>query len=83
MLLFGYQRCGLLTVRIWSNRAGASGPVLFAGSVRVSCAVATTAPEASTIWVVSVTGWSDEYSFRTLVCTRMVADASFAVTVAT
>ncbi len=93
VLLFGYQSVGLATVSVWSNVAagGATVGSVFAGAVGSgaeatvfeSWVLATTLPWASTIWVSSVTAWSDAYSLRTLVCTRMTADVVLALTVDT
>src|SRR5471032_2429967 len=93
VLLFGYQSVGLLTVSVWSNVAGGGATVgsVCAGvagsgadaTVLVSCALATTAPVASTICVPSVTAWSEAYSLRTLVCTRTTADVLLALSVET
>src|ERR1700748_3936973 len=91
--LFGYQRVGLATVSVWSNTGGGGATVgsVFAGVtgsgadaiVFESCVLATTLPLASTFCVSSVTGWSDAYSLRTLVCTRIVADVLLALSVDT
>ena len=93
VLLFGYQSVGVGTVSVWSNVAagGATVGSVFAGvtgsgadaTVLASCVLATTLPVASTICVSSVTAWSDVYSLRTLVCTRMTADELLALSVDT
>src|ERR1700761_213808 len=93
VLLFGYQSVGLATVSCWSNVAvpepadasifcGVAGSGAD-GTALVSCVLATTLPVASTICVCSVTFWSDTYSLRTFVCTRITAEVVLALSVDT